>query len=356
MPADKEEIAKLYREGSSKSQDIYPVENATLDDLNLNKVKAYLKESRLAGQLDNAHFYNLLKKENFVAEIDDRLVPTIAGIVLFGKHPQINLPFTTILADRYLGVDMISWIDKREVNGTLFELIDQVEKFFLKNMKTAAWSEGFRTEHKTEYPITALKEAVINALVHRDYHEKENIMIRMFDNRIEIISPGELLRPLTIENLKKLDYKPKSRNKTLVDVLLRRKLMDKRGSGILRMKQAMNGWDLPNPEYKEDSGYFVIKFTGPYQKTTIKILEELNERQRIIINYLSLNKTVTNRQYCSVCKTDRVTAFRDLKELEKKGIILRKSKGRSLYYVFHEANIEANNEANIDKELDKDVW
>jgi len=63
----------------------------------------------------------------------------------------------------------------------------------------------------------------------------------MFDTRIEIISPGELLRPLTIENLENLDYKPKSRNKTIADVFLRRRLMDKRGSGILRIIMAMLG-------------------------------------------------------------------------------------------------------------------
>ena len=107
---------------------------------------------------------------------------------------------------------------------------------------------------------------------------------------------------------------------------------------------------LPHPEFKEQTGYFGIIFRNPNYYTKVpEIKVELNERQKIIINYLSINKTVTNRQYCSMCKTDRVTAFRDLKELEKKGIILRKSKGRSLYYVLREANNEANNEANKDK-------
>ena len=190
MPANKEEIARLYREGSSKSQDIYPVENADLDDLDLDKIKKYFKESELTEQLDEKHLYNLLIKENFVARENKKLIPTLASIVLFGKHSWVNLPHTTILADRYQGTDMIKWIDKRELNGTIFELIDKTEKFFLENMKTAAWSKGFRTVHKTEYPIKALKEAVINALVHRDYYEREYIMIRMFDDRVEILSPG----------------------------------------------------------------------------------------------------------------------------------------------------------------------
>ncbi len=65
-------------------------------------------------------------------------MPTLAAIVLFGKHPWVNLPHTTVLADRYQGIDMIKWIDKRELDGTIFELLDKTEKFFLENMKTAA--------------------------------------------------------------------------------------------------------------------------------------------------------------------------------------------------------------------------
>ena len=85
MLANKEEIARLYREGSSKSQDVYPVENASLDDLDMEAVKKYFKESNLTDQLDGKHFHELLKKELFVVEENGKLIPTIAGIVLFGK-------------------------------------------------------------------------------------------------------------------------------------------------------------------------------------------------------------------------------------------------------------------------------
>ena len=353
MPANKEEISRLYREGSSKSQDIYPVENATLDDLNLDMIKNYFKESKLTEQLNDAHFHKLLKKENFVADINNKLVPTVAGIALFGKHPSLELPHTIIRADRYKGLDVSMWIDRADIEGNIFDLVDTAEKFMLKNIRTAYTPKGFNIDIKTEYPIEALKEAIINAVVHRDYDNRESILIKMFDDRIEIWSPGELLRPLTISQLNDLTYSPKGRNKTIIDVFSRKKLMDKRGTGILRMNKFCDEWGLPKPEFMEQTGYFGIIFRNPdyYTKVPeIKVSVKLNDRQKIIINYISRNKTVTNRQYCSVCKTDRVTAFRDLKELEKKGIIKKKSKGRSLYYVLHEANNEANNEANKDKD------
>ena len=91
MPANKEEIARLYREGSTESQDIYPVKNATLDDIDLDKVREYFKESRLTVQLKGKYFHDLLKKENFAVEENGKLIPTTAGIVLFGKHPRLNV-------------------------------------------------------------------------------------------------------------------------------------------------------------------------------------------------------------------------------------------------------------------------
>jgi len=87
MSANKEEIARLYREGSSESQDIYPVKNATLDDLDMDKIKEYFKESNLTYQLNGKHFHELLKKENFVAEENKKLIPTTAGIVFVWKTP-----------------------------------------------------------------------------------------------------------------------------------------------------------------------------------------------------------------------------------------------------------------------------
>ena len=337
--ANKEEIARLYREGSSKSFDIETVPKADISDLNLKVIKQYLKESHLTNKLNEKHFFEVISKEGFVSydKNTNEYVPTYAGILLFGKHPQINIPYSTILADRYKGIDMVEWIDKNEFNGNLFELIDKCENFFLRNMKTAAKAVGFRTEHKTEYPIDALKEALINALVHRDYLEKENILIRMFDNRIEIISPGELLRPLTIENLENLDYKPKSRNKTIVDVFLRRKLMDKRGSGILRMREAMKEWKLPEPRFEENTGYFVITFKGPSRAEKPldeEILRDLNERQKKALSYIKDKGRITSGEYGKLNNVVKNTAYRDLMELLGKDIIKQKGIGRGIYYVF----------------------
>jgi ATP-dependent DNA helicase RecG len=335
MPANKEEIARLYREGSSRSQDIYPVENASINDLDLEKIKEYFKESRLTKQLKGKHFYDLLEKENLVIEEEGKHAPTIAGIVLFGKHPSLEMPCTTIRADRYKGLDVSIWIDRADIEGNAFSLIADVEKFMLKNIRTAHIPNGFRTQIRTEYPIGALKEAIINAVVHRDYHGGESILLRMFDDRIEIWNPGGLLRPLTIEQLKELTYKPKSRNETIASVFSRKNLMDKRGTGVLRMNSSCDEWDLPHPEFKEQSGYFGIIFKNPqYYTKTPEIKVELNERQKKAISLIETKGEITRKEYMNLNKVSNKTAYIDLRFLVKEKILKVVGKGRGTKYVF----------------------
>ena len=335
MPANKEEIARLYREGSSKPQDVYPVDNATLDDLNLDMIKAYFKESRLTGQLDDTHFHDLLKKENFVAQIDDKLIPTMAGIVLFGKHPALELPHTIIRADRYKGLDVSMWIDRADLEGNVFDLVDDAEKFMLKNIRTAYTPRGFDTDIKTEYPIEALKEAIINAVVHRDYNNRESILIKMFDDRVEIWSPGELLRPLTISQLYDLTYSPKGRNKTIIDVFSRKKLMDKRGTGILRMNKFCDEWGLPKPEFLEQTGYFGIIFRNPDYYTKVPEMKapvKLNDRQKKVVEYLKKHISISNMEFRELFSVTDRTALRDLDDLADKNILKRSGKRRAARY------------------------
>lgn len=110
--------------------------------------------------------------------------------------------------------------------------------------------------------------------------------------------------------------------------------MDKRGSGILRMKQAMKKWGLPEPGYNEDMGYFVIKFIGPYQGTTIKISEEINERQKKALEYLKINKRIMRSEYVKLNKCSEITAKRDLNKLVEKKILKRVGiTGKYTHYV-----------------------
>ncbi|MBA3064342.1 DeoR family transcriptional regulator, partial [Candidatus Woesearchaeota archaeon] len=231
-------------------------------------------------------------------------------------------------------------IDKNDFNGNIFTLVENCEYFFKKNMRIASWSAGFKTEHKTEYPIDALKEAVINALAHRDYHQYgKDILIRMFDDRIEINSPGELLRPLTIEKLQEHDYKPNSRNKVITKVLLRKGIMDERGSGILRIEKAMEKWELEKPDYAEKDGYFVITFKGPgraEKPLDEEILKNLNERQKKALDFLKEHSRITTKDYFAINNVSERTARNDLVAMVDKKILQKIGKTQTAYYVIRQ--------------------
>ena len=335
MPANKEEIARLYREGSSKSQDIYPVESASLADLNLEKVKTYLKKSKLTEQLDKDYLIELMLKEHFIVKESEEFIPTIAGILLFGKNPYLNLHHSEVKADRYVGDTRVEWLDREDLRGTLFEILEQTKRFFLKNMRTPAKVVGFKTVVRTEYPIEALREAIINALAHRDWHKQETIMIRMYNSFIEIVSPGELLRPLALEDIKKDEYVPETRNKVIAGVFNNLGIMDKRGTGFLRIRESLDKWNLPHPEFEERQGWFVIRFTNPNVEKIPKIDETgLNERQKKALEYLKTRGKITTKEYVALAKTTIITAKRDLLDLKKKKIVRFAGSPKTGYYCF----------------------
>ena len=357
MPANKEEIARLYREGSSKSQDVFPVENSTLDDLDLEKVKKYLKKNELTKQLNNNYLRELMLKEHFVVRENKKIIPTIAGILLFGKNPHLNITQCEIRADRYVGDSMIEWIDRKDIHGTMFDMIKQTEKFMLRNMRTSAKVVGFKTEFRIEYPIEALREAIVNAMVHRDWHSDEAILVRMFDSHIDILSPGELLRPLKIEEIKRDDYVPLSRNKIIIEVLGKLGIMDKRGTGFLRIRESMKKWNLPNPEFIEKLGYFVIRFNNPAIQKIPEIDEsKLNERQKKAAEYIKQNGRITTKEYITLNKTSIITAKRDLSDLKKKKIIKFIGSAKTGYYCFYNLiNDTVNDTVNYAKKGDANL-
>lgn len=155
------------------------------------------------------------------------------------------------------------------------------------------------------------------------------------------MSPGELLRPLTVEKLRSHLYKPESRNKTITRVLARRQLMDERGTGILRMEQFMEEWGLEKPTYGEEDGYFVITFKGPGTPEILvskSKLEELNERQKTAIEYIKEKGRITNREYRELAGISHEGVKKDIKALIGKNLIVRAGRGRSTYYILKVAD------------------
>lgn len=232
---------------SSSNYEKKPIYAASIDDLSLESIKFYLNSINLKIEVPSEELWQFFVKKGFLIIFGKRrmLIPTVAGLLLFGKDPETFLVQTKIKADYFRGVEPVETIDHLDIKGTLPKVIDETTKFFLRNMKSAMRIEGFSKVEITEYPTEALREAVRNAIIHRDYViEGATVMVKMFRDRVIVESPGLLPRPLTLKGIRSLNYKPISRNPIIARAMFDMGFIEERGGGIKRMHDLMLNYGL----------------------------------------------------------------------------------------------------------------
>ena len=308
---------------------------ATLADIDKEKIRWFLKKAKAERNLDidyTASPPEALKRLNLL--IDNK--PTNTAILMFGKNPQRFFIQSEIRCARFKGIKAVKpFIDMKVINGSIYEQIDQAEKFILFNIKKAAWIEPGKIERqeKWEYPPDAIREAIINAIAHRDYNSPANVHISIFDDRIEIWNPGKLPPPLTPKNLKE-EHKSIPVNPSLANLLFLIKYIERWGTGTNDIIKWCREEDLPEPIFKEVTGGFAVvlrKFQIPENLESL----ELNERQKKAIEYLKKYRKITNREYQNLCPdVNRETLRKDLNGLINKKAIIRKGEKKGIYYEF----------------------
>ncbi|MDO9045518.1 MAG: DUF4062 domain-containing protein [Methanobacteriaceae archaeon] len=165
-----------------------------------------------------------------VKEVEGEFKPTNTGLLFFGKDPAEFIPQSEIKMARFNGVTRLETIDSKEINGRIYEMLDDAEIFFKRNTHLANKIVGFKRVDVPEYPYESVREALINAIAHRDYDREESqIMFSIFDDRIEISNPGGLLPGL---NIRKLEGKHATRNKKICSIFKETKYMERYGTGI----------------------------------------------------------------------------------------------------------------------------
>ncbi|RLF34173.1 MAG: hypothetical protein DRN08_04880 [Thermoplasmata archaeon] len=279
----------------------------------------------------------VLKKDN------GNLHPTNAALLFFGKDPSEHISHHEIRIARFKGIDRFETIDSQEIKGHIYKMLDEVKSFVRRNTRLANKIVEFKRVDIPEYPFEAIREALINAIAHRDYTRRgAPIMVSIFDDRIEVRNPGGLLPGLDIKNL---EGQHETRNKAICSIFHETLDMERYGTGITKMKKYMKRHGLSVPELSEEGDNFVVKFFGPGDKildlvsnipeerqTDLKKLG-LNERQvealRLMVNE---KKIMTNATYREIFKTSERSALRDLNDLVKKGLITKVGKRRASEY------------------------
>lgn len=286
VEASDDQIAQMYRDRSPDPQDRVLLEMASIEDIDLNAAEGYLKKTSF-NEFSTDDLLTLLMREGFVGKRTNGVfVPTIAGILLFGKNPQNFLPNAVIKADVKMNEEQDDWDDLQTFGGTLFDQLRSVEAFIRRHIPVAARISGFRRINTPVIPFEALREAVVNAVVHRDYRDAlAEIHLRVRGSSVSILNPGGFMPPLTIEIVMRGDFAPRSRNATIAEAFVRMGgFMEKRGSGIERMRRVMREVRLPEPEFLEEAGTFRVIFRA------MLIPEKIKVEPRPFINENELTK------------------------------------------------------------------
>jgi len=327
------EMRKLAKESSGKVYwDSKICKEASLKDIDEEKVRWFVKEAKRQRGLK-------LSEELPIKEILMRLrllkneKLTNAALLLLSEESMFLQ--SEIKCIRFSGNEPVKpYIDFASIEGTVFDLVNRAEDFVLRNIRKAVWlvSEQIQRAEKYEYPPNAIREAIVNAVVHRDYESPSKVQVRIFDNRIEVWSPGLLPEGITIDDLKR-EHRSIPRNPLLFKQFFWIKYVEDVGGGTLDMIKQCREWEIPEPEFKFVTGAFVVVFRLPPSLDDLKNLG-LNERQIKCVEYVMKKGSITNKEYQKLNQISRYTASRDLIDLVKKNILKSMGTGkRKLKYV-----------------------
>jgi len=266
--AQDEEVRRLYIEGSEGGFEALSCRGATLADLSERLIADYIRRrEETSGQSLGLSSEETLRSLGCLANEDGRLAPTNAGVMLFADDPQRSIGQAEVACVRFKGTDVVSYIDRRDLHGPLYQLVDDAEQFIYRHMKVGRRIEGF------------------------------------------------------------------------VGVELGSRYIERLGTGIRRMALAMEGHGLPRPRFEEVGSEFRVTLMGPGERFMAEPEElpawakGLNERQVEAVLYAGEHERITAGQYQALVGVSDVTAYRDLKDLCDKGLLIRHGKGRGTYYI-----------------------
>jgi len=315
-----------------------PLPEADLKDIDERKLKEFIKTAKEERKLDidvREGVKDVLRKLKLLKGE----AITNAGILLFGKNPGMFFNQIGIKCIKFKGIDVTGeMLDFKEIEGDLFTEVEEVEKFIFSNISLRAWIEEgkIRRRERWEYPPKAIREALVNAIVHRDYRSASKIQIRIFEDRIEFWNPGRLPEGWSVETLKE-EHTSEPFNPLIARMFFWIGYIEEVGTGTNKMIKWCEEWGLPEPEFQIKAGNILVIFRK--SKITDEYLDKLdvNQKEREIIKIIKNKGKITSSDIQSKYGVSRDTANRWLNKLIKLNLIQRKGRGKTIWYILKEA-------------------
>ena len=325
-----QEIAEMHLQSTGMSWDRFPAAGKSLEDLDLEKVRRYIRKAKASGRKgfgEEEDPVQVLEKMELVKDGK----PTWAAGLLFCKEGRRFLSQAVIHCGRFKDQTLV--IDDRLIEGTLFEQVEEAMDFVRKNTSVKFVMTGKpEREEVWDYPLEAIREAVVNAVCHRDYTALAHIEIRIYENELIVWSPGGLPLGLTMEDLLK-PHASKLRNKGIAEVFFDTGIIEQWGSGIEKMISYCREAGVQEPVFEEYQGFRVVFRKGIFNEEYLRELG-LNERQIKAVLYVKENGNITNKEYQEICEVKERLATMELKDIVERGVFEKVgSRGRGTHYI-----------------------
>ena len=329
--ADFEHIVELERQKRNQSFDEEAYREQALQTLDLRPLEA--RFSAVGKPLDQEKLKNL----KLIREEHDTLWPTHGLMILLGL-----LPHASTKCARFKGFDMSVFLDRKEYTGDIFTQLEQTEAFIKNHIHLHGEIKGLQRTDTYEIPLGALREALINAFIHRDYtNPGRDIKVGVYDDIINVVSPGGLPSTLTPESL--MDGRSEIRNRVIARVFKELGYIEQWGSGIARIKSACKAQGLSEPRIRETGDFVDVEFFRPTPGTTVKVPDSagynrivpntVTQQERDILTYLHQHTQITTLEAATLLAVKERRARTVLKDMVDKSLLEKRGSARQTIYV-----------------------
>jgi ATP-dependent DNA helicase RecG len=327
--ATPEMIQEMQFQSRGITQDALPVYQATTEDQNFEAIQRFLRNKQFPHIVEEPTI-EILKSYHLVFEEHSRLYPSVAGLLLFGKNPQHFLTEAFIICSHFKGISGREVIATRDCTGTLFEQYLNSVEFVEERLNRSFTIRGKRREESLEMPLNAIREAILNVIVHRNYRIPGPAKIAIYQDRLELFSPGTFPGPLSIRDLELgISY---VRNPIICRIFREAGYIEKLGSGFPTIFSSFKDAGLRQPQVLEREE--AIKLILPRGKETRKE----KDPESSLLNFLSQKEQVTISEIAANLGVSKATAWRLVKKLISKGTIFSHGKGPGTVYLLSEKN------------------
>jgi len=304
------------------------------EDLSDEALMQYQSLANIESEISSEDFHRRLTQQGLLKKEDGQLTPTGFGILLFGKEPRVTMPQAAMLATIHYpdGTE-----ETKDFDGPMVLIPELMEKWLHEKLPNVIDRNAMQRKVIPPLPFEMIREAVVNALIHRDYDIREaKCQLIVTANTITIKSPGSPLSPITLEQLQKFNAPMLSRNPGLHYVFAQMHMAEERGLGISSLKKRAEEIGLPIPKYSYEVPYLVLTLYRNLEGAADELLEtiamKLNADENAAWQFILTKESVTSRELIESMKFDERKAQRVLKKLIDAGLLERIGKGPATRY------------------------